>query len=181
MCRAASEAGRLAVKMRRCRAGEFIRTKSRQNLVNEADVGAELLIREAIADLFPSEPVLGGEHRLVRDSIKGHWVVDPTDGKANHLCELSDRAVPFTHRKGENILFDVIHSPESGEATWARVGGGCHLNSLPASASPCDAPSCAIVLTDCSNRSFREGCPAPLDVVMDDGMACRHIGSGPAA
>lgn len=176
--RAASGARRLVVEIRRCRGGKFVRKEGRQDFVTEADPAAKSLIRETIPDLFPGEPVLGEEHGLDRGSGRGCWVVDPTDGTANCLGELPDRAVSIAYCEGENILCGVIHAPESGESAWARIGGGCHLKGLPASASPCDAPSRAVVLTGRSNRSSEDGCLAFLDAVMDGGMACRHIGSG---
>ena len=175
--RTAKEAGRLAMEMRRCRTSGFVRTKGHQDFVGDADLAAESLIRKAISDCFPEKPILGEKDRLDCTDGNGCWVVDPIDGTTNYLRRLPDGAVPFAHCEGKNILCDVIHAPDSGETAWARHGGGCHFDGSPVCASACTAPSHALVLTGCSNRSSRDSYLAFLDAVMNDGMTYRQSGS----
>src|SRR5579871_6476732 len=82
-CEAAREAGALLRSM----LGTDIDVRSkdvRTNLVTEADVRSEALIRAAIGEHFPGDAVLGEEAGATGDASGGRWIVDPLDGTTNY-------------------------------------------------------------------------------------------------
>lgn len=117
------------------RAGELVleyyqrsdlRVESKEDAtpVTAADRAAEELLRQLIADAFPSDAILGEEFPA-RDGDSGfRWILDPIDGTKSFI-----HGVPLfgtligVERDGESVL-GVIHVPVLRETVYAAVGGG---------------------------------------------------------
>lgn len=97
--------------------------------VTVADRGAETLIRDAIAQEFPNDSILGEEHgEAPGDGSGRQWVIDPIDGtKAftagvplySNLLAVVDDGVP---------VLGIANFPGLTEMLWATKGGGAYCN-----------------------------------------------------
>ena len=104
------------------RSGNFIRpyfaqpdlvveTKADDSPVTAADRGAEKLLREAIAQRFPSHGVIGEEFGSENPNADFVWVLDPIDGTKSFAaaCPLFGTLIALLHQ-GQPAL-GVIHLP----------------------------------------------------------------------
>jgi myo-inositol-1(or 4)-monophosphatase len=104
------------------RSGEFIRpyfaqpdlvveTKADASPVTVADRGAEELLRNLIAQRFPSHGVIGEEFGSINPTAEFVWVLDPIDGTKSFTaaCPLFGTLIALLH-DGQPIL-GAIHLP----------------------------------------------------------------------
>src|SRR6476661_1409952 len=100
------------------RAGQLVRTLHRDglrnvrgksnasDLVTEADLASEALIREALHDAYPFVGFWGEEsNKQPREEF--FWVVDPIDGTVNYANGLAFYAVNIGLHHGETGLLGV--------------------------------------------------------------------------
>lgn len=115
--------------------------------VTEADRGAELLLRELIADRYPSDGIVGEEFGETSPDAERRWIVDPIDGTRSFvrgvplfgcLIALEERGVP---------VVGVMHFPALDETVSAAVGAGCWWNGRRARVSDTASLDEALVLT----------------------------------
>ncbi len=129
---AAEEAA--AVRMARM-AGEVLRDrffqshqisfKGKVDLVTEADLASEALIREELACLFPGDAVLGEEAGGASSSQAGRvWVFDPLDGTTNYAHRLPIFSVSIALCRDGIPRAGAVYNPVSDELFRACEGGG---------------------------------------------------------
>ena len=107
-----------------------VRTKADLSPVTEADTGIEAMIRDAIADRFPGDAILGEEQGL-EGSGDRVWIVDPIDGTKNFADGVPVWATLIALRiDGEGAL-GVASAPAIGERYEAVRGGGARCNGRP--------------------------------------------------
>lgn len=101
--------------------------------VTVADRGAERLVREALADQFPDDGILGEEEAETMGTSGRRWIVDPIDGtKAfTHGVPLYSNLLALEDDEG--IAIGVINLPALGETVAAGRGLGCFRNGVPCS------------------------------------------------
>lgn len=129
-----------AVAIERFRGDRTVETKGgRGNVVTDADVAVELLIKAILRAEFPDHAILSEETSSDTDPATGWvWVIDPIDGTKNYSM-----GVPFwcvniaLCRDAEPVLgitYDAVHN----EGFWAVAGEGawCDGKRLAASRSP---------------------------------------------
>lgn len=116
-------------------AGEFIMPRWRNvrvehkadgSEVTEADRGAEVLLRQMIADRYPDHAILGEEFGGERNPNAEHlWLLDPVDGTASFSVGLPlfGTLIAYVHA-GEPII-GLIGAHALGETTYAEKGQGC--------------------------------------------------------
>jgi len=98
--------------------------KADGSFVTQADIAIERLVRERIADAYPSHGVVGEEEAVHQADAAVRWYVDPIDGTHNFM-----RGVPLfgtllaCERDGE-LQLGVLSAPALGERWHARRGGG---------------------------------------------------------
>ncbi|MBX3053654.1 MAG: inositol monophosphatase [Caldilineaceae bacterium] len=117
----ARQAGQLTVEMQ---AGlSAIRTKANAyDLVTEADVASEKLLREKLTALDPSIGFWGEESNQPPNTDL-YWLVDPIDGTTNYASGVPWWAVNVALYQGTDALLAVtLHLPY-GELFWAEAGG----------------------------------------------------------
>jgi len=107
--------------------------KGHQDLVSEADRNVELLIREALAQAFPEDAIVGEEHPPVAGSSGFTWVIDPIDGTANFVRGIPVWTVVLACAQGPDTVIGVINDPVHGELYRACKGGGATRNDAPIS------------------------------------------------
>jgi myo-inositol-1(or 4)-monophosphatase len=115
-----------------------IEYKGDADLVTAADRASEVLIRERIAQQFPSHDVLGEEQGLNDRGGEYRWYVDPLDGTTNfaHGYPVFCVSMALEHRSpgsadsGKRVAA-VVYDPTRDELFSAEPGGGAHLNGTP--------------------------------------------------
>jgi myo-inositol-1(or 4)-monophosphatase len=112
-----------------------IEYKGEADLVTAADRASEKLIRERVAQQFPSHDVLGEEQGLNDRGSEYRWYVDPLDGTTNFahgypvFCvslALERRTANSAHR-----IAGVVYDPTRDELFTAEQGKGAYLNGQP--------------------------------------------------
>ncbi len=104
-----------------------VRTKSSaSDIVTEADVAAEALIREQLAALAPA---LGfwGEESNRRPQESAFWVVDPIDGTNNFAMGMPLFAVNIALQDGPRTVIGVTVALPDRRIYWAAAGEGVYL------------------------------------------------------
>lgn len=121
------------------------------DLVSEADLTAERLIRDRLAAARPGDAVLGeegGDHGPEHSQASGlQWVVDPLDGTINYLFGIPQWAVSVACEDADGALAGVIHDPMRGETFAASRSGAATLESSAVEASKTEDLATALVAT----------------------------------
>ncbi len=122
----AARAVDLVLEMRR--AGELgIKTKTKStDLVTEADLASERLIR---ASLYALDPAIGflGEESKGQPTEECYWVVDPIDGTVNYANDLPYGAVTIALQCGAQTVLGVTAQIPHRRIFWARQGEGAFV------------------------------------------------------
>ena len=93
------------------------------DLVSEADVSTERLIRTRLEAARPDDAILGeeGDDRAGTSGLR--WVVDPLDGTVNFLFGIPQWCVSIAVEDADGALAGVVFDPMRGE-TWAATRDG---------------------------------------------------------
>jgi myo-inositol-1(or 4)-monophosphatase len=110
------EAGALALDYFNARETLTIQSKGPQDVVSEADMQTELLIRRRLAEAFPEDAFLGEETgRTEYAREQGIWVVDPIDGTQPFVSGLTSWCVSMAYLKAEVLQFGMVFAPARNE------------------------------------------------------------------
>jgi myo-inositol-1(or 4)-monophosphatase len=100
-----------------------IETKSSPtDLVSEADVAAERLIRERLLAARPDDGMLGEEGSDTPGTSGLRWIVDPLDGTTNFLFGIPQWGVSIAVEDEQGMLAGVVYDPMRDEL-WAAARG----------------------------------------------------------
>jgi myo-inositol-1(or 4)-monophosphatase len=109
-----------------------IETKSSPtDLVSEADVAAETLIRERLLAARPDDGMLGEEGSDSRGTSGLRWIVDPLDGTTNFLFGIPQWGVSIAVEDDQGMLAGVVYDPMRDELWAARRGEPPTLDGRP--------------------------------------------------
>jgi myo-inositol-1(or 4)-monophosphatase len=115
----------------RLQSGFSVTHKGTVDLVTEADLGAERLIKESLARMFPHDSFYGEEGGGA-DYRQGRvWVVDPLDGTTNFAHRLPLFAVSIGFFDHGVVQAGAVYQPMSDELFAVARGGGATLNGRP--------------------------------------------------
>lgn len=105
------------------------------DLVSEADLATERLIRARLEAARPDDAILGeeGEDRAGTSGLR--WVVDPLDGTVNFLFGIPQWCVSIACEDSDGALAGVVHDPVRGETWTATRDGPALLGNRPLRAS----------------------------------------------
>ena len=93
--------------------------------VTEADLGAERLMRQLIADRFPDHAVLGEEFGQEDRDSTHRWILDPIDGTHSFVQGVPVFGVLVALEIRGDMVLGVAHFPALGETVAAGAGEGC--------------------------------------------------------
>ncbi len=123
------EAGELALNYFNNRGALSVKNKGLQDVVSEADLNTEILIRNGIAKHFPDDAFLGEETgKSSYASGQGIWVVDPIDGTQPFVSGLSSWCVSIAFVMDNKIRFGMVYSPARNELFAGGEGIPATLN-----------------------------------------------------
>jgi myo-inositol-1(or 4)-monophosphatase len=113
------------------------------DLVSQADLDAEQLIRARLADARPDDAILGEEGGSAEGTSGRRWVVDPLDGTVNFLFGIPQWAVSIALDGEAGVVYDPMR-----DELWAAVSDGpATLNGEEIRASSCSDLAMAMVAT----------------------------------
>jgi myo-inositol-1(or 4)-monophosphatase len=123
------EAGEMALGYFRRLETLRVRSKGPQDMVSEADLNTEILIRDRIKEKFPEDAFLGEETgRTEFASGQGIWVVDPIDGTQPFISGLTGWCVSIAFMLDGLLEIGLVTSPAREELFAGRRGTGATLN-----------------------------------------------------
>ena len=105
------------------------------DLVSEADLASERLIRERLSQTRPADGILGEEGGGSEGTSGLRWIVDPLDGTVNFLFAIPQWCVSVAVADEAGSLAGAIYDPCSDELFSATRGGEARLNGAPIVAS----------------------------------------------
>jgi myo-inositol-1(or 4)-monophosphatase len=117
------------------------------DLVSEADLSTERLIRARLEAARPDDAILGeeGDDRPGTSGLR--WVVDPLDGTVNFLFGIPEWCVSIACEDGDGVIVGVIFDPMRGESWAATRAGVPTLGEVPLRGSARADLSRALVAT----------------------------------
>lgn len=129
-----------------------VRTKSSAtDVVSEADVEAERLIRAALREHRPDDAIVGEEGGEEPGTTGLRWVVDPLDGTVNFLYGIPRWSVSVACEGRVGVVFDPVSDETFRSAPG--IGGEPTVNGEPLEGPACDRLALALVATGFSYAS----------------------------
>jgi myo-inositol-1(or 4)-monophosphatase len=135
---------------------------SETDLVSDADLEAERVIRELLEAERPEDGLLAEEGSHVETESGRRWIVDPLDGTINFLYGFPAWAVSVALEDPEGIEAGVVFDPVRQDLYRAVRGEGATLNGKPIRASGRAELARALVATGFSYEAERRAWQAEL-------------------
>jgi myo-inositol-1(or 4)-monophosphatase len=117
------------------------------DLVSEADLASERLIRDTLARVSPTDGILGEEGGGTEGTSGLTWVVDPLDGTVNFLFGIPQWCVSVAVTDEHGSLVGAVYDPCRDELFAAARDGAPSLNGAPIVASERAELASAMVAT----------------------------------
>ncbi len=172
-------AGELALSYYRDLGSLDVRQKGPQDLVSEADVTTEALIRTAIAAHFPDDHFVGEESGGTGvGDIAPTWVVDPIDGTQPFLLELPTWCVSIAFVADGRTRLGLVYNPVTDELFAARDGRGATLNGRAIAVRPAVRLADGLTTVGCSSRADPLSVAGAILRLLTAGGIYHRTGSG---
>src|SRR5213082_58323 len=110
--------------------GLKIEYKGDADLVTAADRASEVLVRERVAEQFPTHDVMGEEQGMNDRGAEYRWYIDPLDGTTNfaHGYPVFCVSIAVEDVKANERVAGVVFDPTRNEMFSAEKGSGAELN-----------------------------------------------------
>ncbi len=119
-----------AIALRHLAGGLTVRTKADATLVTQADTQIEQLLRQRIAERYPSHGVLGEEFGTEAGDGETRWIVDPIDGTHNMVRGIPIFATLLAVEREGRLVAAAVSAPALARRWWAWRDGGAYLRDL---------------------------------------------------
>ncbi len=173
------EAGALALGYFNNRDSLIIKSKGLQDMVSQADLATEVLIRDTLRKYFPDDGFLGEETgRGELGSADCIWVVDPIDGTQPFVNGLSSWCVSIGLLVNGVIEMGFVAVPARNELFVGRRGHPATLNGQPIRVTDASAFSEGMLATGYNPRLNRDNYLALFGSVLRQGGTFYRDGSG---
>jgi myo-inositol-1(or 4)-monophosphatase len=155
-----------------------IREKGPSDLVTEADLASQQVIRDLLLGTYPTHGFLGEEGSPEAHEGEFRWIVDPLDGTTNYAHGLPQFCVSVALEQAGKVVAGTIFDPISGECFSAAAGEGAALNGHKIHTSAITEMSRALAAVSFPARVPR-GSPLIADFVevLHQAQAIRRMGS----
>jgi myo-inositol-1(or 4)-monophosphatase len=128
------EAGALALRYADRLAQLEVRSKGPQDVVTEADLEIELLLRQRLLDAFPEDRFFGEETGAdALEGAHGLWVVDSIDGTQPFVSGMASWCISVAFVSDGELDFGLILAPRAQELFVGGRGRPATLNGRPIS------------------------------------------------
>ncbi len=156
-----------------------VTAKGVQDVVTQADVEVELLLRRGIAERFPDDAFLGEETGVSGlAGARGVWVVDPIDGTQPFVTGMASWCVSIAYVQDDVLQFGFVHNPPLGELFEGGLGRPAKLNGRPVAPHPGRAVTDGIVAVGYAPRIPVEAILPVLERLLRRGGIYYRNGSG---
>ena len=173
------EAGHLAQGYFRNLDALTVKSKGLQDVVSEADLNTELLIKGRLAQRFPEDAFLGEETGVTAFAPgQGIWVVDPIDGTQPFISGMSNWCVSIAFVCEGSLQFGLVYCPERNELFSGGKGIPATLNGLPVPRHPGKSLREGITGMGYSTRIKPEDFLRPFEGLLRAGGMFYRDGSG---
>jgi myo-inositol-1(or 4)-monophosphatase len=173
------EAGALALSYFHRRKTLAVRSKGTQDVVSEADVEVERLIRTRLAERFPGDAFLGEETgRTDVEGARGIWVVDPIDGTQPFVSDLTSWCVSVGYVHEGRIEMGFLAAPARDEVFRGWRGHGATLNGRPIHVSASTGLDDGLLCIGMSPRISADRILAYFEPLLRRGVVYYREGSG---
>ncbi len=111
-----------------------VREKGPGDLVTEADLASQEVIRRTVLDAFPDHSLLAEEDEGIETSparTEYRWIADPLDGTTNYVHRVPHYCVSLALERNGELLVGVVYDPVAEECFTAAAGAGALLNGRP--------------------------------------------------
>jgi myo-inositol-1(or 4)-monophosphatase len=173
----ARQCGALAVK----EAAQLqISAKGAHDVLTQADLAVEQLIRAEVAKAFAGDLVVG-EEMGGQDAVGGagnFWLVDPIDGTANYATDVPRWCISIGYLEAGQPVLGVLFDPLMDRLYSAGRGAGARLNDRPIQARSTGALNGATVELGWSPRSQPAAYLGKAAALLAAGCAFTRRGSG---
>lgn len=156
-----------------------IKSKGSHDLVSEADLNTELLIKERFAQNFPEDAFFGEETGASAvDKARGIWVVDPIDGTQPFLFGMPNWCISIGYILDGVLEFGLIYNPPMDELFAGGKNFPATVSGVPIAPNPGEDFTAGLVSIGFSSRTGRDFLFDSLTKLLDQkGMFFRN-GSG---
>jgi myo-inositol-1(or 4)-monophosphatase len=159
-----------------------IKSKGPQDMVSQADLETEQLIRARIEARFPEDAFLGEETGATAYKPgQGVWVVDPIDGTQPFIAGLTAWCVSIAYMRDGVIQFGVINAPARNELFAGGTAHPATLNGTPITGSAATSLKEGLVSTGYSPRAAPDSFLKPFERFLKRGGMFHREGSGALA
>jgi len=167
------------ISLRWFRSPIAVEFKADDSPVTRADRGVEAMLRERLAELFPSHGIVGEEFGGLRPDAEHVWFVDPIDGTKSFVSGLPLWGTLIALVEHGTPVLGLIDAPATGERWSAARGRPAWFERSGRTAERCSTSACAEL------SRARLGVPAPdaflageVDVVrsLSERVALRRYG-----
>lgn len=173
------EAGELANQYFKKISSLTIRNKGSHDLVSEADLNTELLIKDRLAKLFPDDAFFGEETGATAlETARGIWVVDPIDGTQPFLFSMPNWCISIAYVYDGAIEFGLIYNPPFDELFAGGRNFLATINGAPIKPSQGTDFSAGLVSIGFSSRTPRTFLFDSLTKLLDGKGMFFRSGSG---
>ena len=135
-----------------------VEKKADQSPLTQADLASHRVIRDALARLTPTTPLLSEESAEIDFAIRSgwteYWLVDPLDGTREFVNRNGEFTVNIALVRDHQPVLGVVHVPVSGVTYTGVVGQGATRRTGDAPPEPiCVQRSCADPVRVVGSRS----------------------------
>jgi myo-inositol-1(or 4)-monophosphatase len=109
-------------------------SKGPADLVTQADLASQEVVRRTVLGAFPDHCLLGEEKapdEILADRAEYRWIVDPLDGTTNYVHGVPHYCVSLALERNGDLLVGAVYDPVLDECFTAAAGQGARLNARP--------------------------------------------------
>ena len=157
-----------------------ISAKGAHDVLTQADLAVERLIRAEVALAFADDLVVG-EEMGGQDAVGGagnFWLVDPIDGTANYATDVPRWCISIGYLEAGKPVLGLLFDPHMNRLYSAGLGAGAWLNGRPMRARSTSVLNGATVELGWSPRSQAADYLAKAAALLAAGCAFTRRGSG---
>jgi myo-inositol-1(or 4)-monophosphatase len=156
-----------------------VHSKGLQDVVTEADLQVELLLKNGLAQAFPADAFFGEETGSSEvEGAEGIWVVDPIDGTQPFVSGMTGWCVSLAYVHRGVLQFGVVVNPALAEEFAGGRGIPATLNGRPIAVHPGTSLTAGITSVGYSPRIGVDDILPVLDRLLRSGGTFFRNGSG---